>query len=86
MSCAKGCRGLAREPDSSRACASSPPAPGFLAEAIPAEETWCPWSRAFPRLGKQLPVPALLCGEVGAHVGARVGETGVSAWRGSGLA
>lgn len=91
MSCAKGFRGPARELDSSRACTSSSPALGFLAESIPAEESRCRWSRrfwapAFPRLGKQFPAPALLCGEVGARVGAHMGEMGVSARRGLGSA
>lgn len=71
MSCAKGCRGPVREPDSSRAHAGSLLASGFLAEAVPAEETrrlwsWHFWALAFPRVGKGFSVPVLLCREVGA--------------------
>lgn len=52
MSCAKGCRGPVKEPDSSRACASSL---GFQAEAVPAEETPVPVVMAL--LGTSLPTP-----------------------------
>lgn len=55
MSCAKGCRGPVKEPDSSCAHASSLLARGSLAEAIPAEETPVPMVMAL--LGTSLPTP-----------------------------
>lgn len=91
MSCAKGCRGPVKEPDSSRARASSLLAQGFLAEAVPAEETPVPVVMAL--LGTSLPTPREMASRTctalrggGCLCWCTLGETDVSSGRGLGPA
>jgi len=85
MSCARGCRGPAREPDSSRAHASSPLAPGSWQKPSPRRRRGTRGlgsSGHRPSHASGNGFPRSRCGEVGA----RVGELGIGAGRGLGSA